>query len=244
VGKSQKAGSSSSKSYQFRVRVPSRVIARRNLPSFGESFAEDHENVTTVSKDPIPMEHPDDQFTEEPEDPTLMNTLVSFLSKQQERSQSRGAGTGFGDDEANAEEADEASVKSGGEGKGATDRYVPPSLRRGGAGASAGGPRSGKDIFDQEQNAIRVSNLTKAVCENDIYDLFEPFGKIIRVSLPRNPETNEPKGFAFVTYLDRQSAVEAMNRYLPCTDVYVLLYVSFLILWLMTTDSRTTVTTI
>lgn len=110
-----------------------------------------------------------------------------------------------GDDEEPLEKESDAADTDA---KGATDRYVPPSLRRSGAGA-----RTGKDsIFDQEQNAIRVSNLSKRVCEQDIYDLFEPFGKIVRVSLPRNSETNEPKGFAFVTYLDRQSAVEAMHR--------------------------------
>ena len=148
------------------------------------------------------MEHPDDQFNEEAEDPSLKQTLASFLQKQQERSIQRELGV---EDDDRASEV--GSVRSEKE-VAKTDKYVPPGR------LAAGGNRgeSSSNALDQELNSLRVSNLTKAVSEQDIYDLFEPFGKILRVSLPRNSDTKEPRGFAFVTYVERRSAELAMAR--------------------------------
>lgn len=187
---------------EIKTRVPLRVMGRKNLPRFGEA-REGEENVTLPSRDFVPMEHPEDAANNEEDDPTMASTLANFIAKQQERGLARELGDV---DESEPDHLDVDVVPaSGGDGK-----YIPPS-QRGGRGSDA---RDGDREKDGTENTIRVSNLTKAVTEDDLRDLFERFGRIHRVSLPRieRDGVKEPRGFAYIAFARREDAEVAMSR--------------------------------
>ena len=212
----------------MRNRVPKRVAARRNLPRFGDAKAGE-ENVTLVSKDLIFMEHPDDVLTEDVDDPTLAKTLANFILKQQESKLARDSdvdGLLFNEDGDLISPG--GGANGGDEGPAKTDRYVAPGARAGalpGAGAATPGGTTLENAFmnqakDREaENTIRVSNLTKQATEDDLRELFEPFGRVFRISLPRAERMDaqgrivkEPRGFAYIAYVNKQDAERAMER--------------------------------
>lgn len=82
-----------------------------------------------------------------------------------------------------------------------------------------GMPIREKIVNRDHENTIRVSNLSKRVSEDDLYDLFSHYGPIFRVSLPRavrkgedGVETREPRGFAYIAYKYRGDAEAAMEN--------------------------------
>jgi translation initiation factor 3 subunit G len=98
-------------------------------------------------------------------------------------------------------------------------KYTPPHLRNKGPGdapPSAGeSMRGGADRRD-DNCTLRVTNLSEDVTDNDIHDLFRRFGNITRVFLARDRETRMCKGFAFVSFADREDAdraQQAVNGY-------------------------------
>jgi len=184
---------------EVKTRVPLRVAARKNLPRFGDAQSGE-EGVTLLSRDSIPMEHPDDQTTEAADDPSLAKTLANFISKQQERDLARDADIDMDDIKARDD-------------FGGGDKYVAPGAR-GGAGSAMA---SGTDMFkerDGTENTLRVSNLTKAVTEDDLRDLFGRYGHIHRISLPRKEENGikEPRGFAYIAFAQHGDAAVALEK--------------------------------
>jgi translation initiation factor 3 subunit G len=164
------------------------------------------------------MEHPDDQLTEDVDDPTIKNTLAGFIMKQQERSLQREADDGF-------EYEPDADRPIGGgieptDSK-ATDRYIPPGERLRASGGGGGMGSSGLAQLSTDalsESTLRVSNLTKSITEDDLRDLFEPFGRVARVSLPRiirnegGVEIKEPRGFAYIAFQRKEDAEAAFVR--------------------------------
>jgi hypothetical protein len=65
----------------------------------------------------------------------------------------------------------------------------------------------GTDFFKQ------VSELAE---ENELRDLFERFGRVTRVFLARDRETQRAKGFAFISYADRGDAALACEKVDGC----------------------------
>mgnify|MGYP003387255705 CR=1 FL=1 len=211
--------------------MPKRVIARRNLPKFGDAV-EGEQNVTLKSPDVIIMEHPDDQLVEDA-DEQATNTLAGFILKQQERALEREHDLGeFGDiDELMLDENGEIIPPVSNDGPsssaGGGSSYVPPSARGGAGGPPRGGgldnafagksAPGGGDNRDAE-NTLRVSNLTKSVTEDDLRELFCRYGRIARVSLPKMEKKDErgniykePKGFAYIAFAMRADAQVAMD---------------------------------
>jgi translation initiation factor 3 subunit G len=218
-GKGQKVKTTTKyKLREISIKVPKRVQSRKNLPRFGDARIGE-EGVTLQSKDIIFMEHPDDQMTEDVDDPSLAKTLASFIMKQQETKLAR-------DNDLDSMQFDEngdivsASEPDAGLSTKSGDKYVPPSSRAGGGGAGA----SLEDTFKDKQkereaeNTIRVSNLTKSATEDDLRELFEPFGRVFRISLPRAERVEggkvfkEPRGFAYIAYVRKEDAERAMER--------------------------------
>lgn len=208
---------------EVKTREPKRVDSRKNLARFGDAKMGE-ENVTLPSKDFIGMEHPDDQLVEDVDDPSLAKTLANFILKQQETKFARDAdvdGLMFNED-GELPEGRQVSFQEGGE---KTDKYVAP-----GRGGAAPGGSSLENAFNKNgdkerevENTIRVSNLTKAVTEDDLRALFEPFGRVFRISLPRTERTEtdrdgnskivkEPRGFAYIAYINKGDAESAMQR--------------------------------
>eukprot|EP00123_Amoebidium_parasiticum_P022683 comp9251_c1_seq1/m.4374 comp9251_c1_seq1/g.4374 ORF comp9251_c1_seq1/g.4374 comp9251_c1_seq1/m.4374 type:complete len:293 (-) comp9251_c1_seq1:131-1009(-) len=91
-------------------------------------------------------------------------------------------------------------------------KYVPPSMRD-------GGNRRGESMKQRQVDdaaTVRVTNLSEDVREPDLQDLFRPFGTVQRIFLAKDKNTNQSKGFAFVSYLrkeDAARAIEALSGY-------------------------------
>lgn len=60
------------------------------------------------------------------------------------------------------------------------------------------------------QNKLFIGNLSFKLGEEDIRELFEKFGNITEVAIPRNRETDKPRGFAFITFEGEDSAKQAL----------------------------------
>ncbi|XP_061702491.1 eukaryotic translation initiation factor 3 subunit G-like [Syngnathoides biaculeatus] len=88
-----------------------------------------------------------------------------------------------------------------------TSKYVPPSLRDGGA-------RRGESMQPNrraDDNAtLHVSNLSEGTSQTDLQELFRPFGSISRIYLTKDKKTGQSKGFAFVRFHRREDAAEAI----------------------------------
>jgi translation initiation factor 3 subunit G len=93
------------------------------------------------------------------------------------------------------------------------------------AGASAEEPASGKPgIFvpshrkdggsrrEADEPTVRVTNLSEETKENDVMDLFTPFGPVRRVYLAKDRQSGLTKGFAFVTFARREDAARAIQQ--------------------------------
>lgn len=70
-------------------------------------------------------------------------------------------------------------------------------------------------IFDTDSflSGIQVSELAE---EQELRDLFERFGRVTRVFLARDRETQRAKGFAFISYADRSDAARACDKMDGC----------------------------
>lgn len=202
---------------EVKIKIPKRVVERAKLAKFGDA-QEGEVNVTLLSPDFVGIEHPEDQQADDADDPALGNTLANFIAKQQERALERehdmaGLLGTFEDGDKPAPAAPDTEAKD--EAAPSTGKYVPPSRR--GAGGVAMGDGKGGDR--DHENTIRVSNLTKAVTEEDLRALFQRFGSIHRVSLPRVERKDEkgntfkePRGFAYIAFARKEDAERAMER--------------------------------
>jgi len=97
-----------------------------------------------------------------------------------------------------------AAQQGGAAAMAASGKYVPLHLR---PGASMG-----SKFDDDEQNTLRVTNISADTTEDDLRDLFSRAGRIQRVYLARDRETQESRGFAYISYYSREDAQKAMDR--------------------------------
>jgi len=106
------------------------------------------------------------------------------------------------DDEKKPEEA--AKTTDAAAPAGASGRYVPPSLRT--------GKGDGKGDNRDQEATLRVFNLSEDAKDGDLQDLFGQFGRIQRLFLGKCMETGKSKGFAFVTYYNRDDGDKALRK--------------------------------
>ncbi|EOA18254.1 hypothetical protein CARUB_v10006747mg, partial [Capsella rubella] len=69
--------------------------------------------------------------------------------------------------------------------------YVPPSMRR-----------------RNDENSVRVNNLSEDTREPDLMDLFRSFGDVSRVHVALDKKTGTSRGFGFVNFVSREDARE------------------------------------
>jgi len=96
--------------------------------------------------------------------------------------------------------------------------YKPPSMRAGGEPGKGGAKfePSGKGAPGRDEYTIRVTNLPEEATENDLMELFKPFGKVNRVFLAKDKNTQQSRGFAFINFQnkeDAQRAIYGVNDY-------------------------------
>jgi len=58
-----------------------------------------------------------------------------------------------------------------------------------------------------------VGNLSYDVAEQELRELFSAVGQVSFISIPKDRETNKPRGFAFVEFSDKAAADEAIRRF-------------------------------
>lgn len=88
--------------------------------------------------------------------------------------------------------------------------YVPPSMRGGGAERGSGG---GTEMRRRnEENSVRVTNLSEDTREADLLELFRPFGHVSRVYVAIDQKTGMSRGFGFVNFVNREDAERAINK--------------------------------
>mmetsp|Transcript_4676 Transcript_4676/g.9973 ORF Transcript_4676/g.9973 Transcript_4676/m.9973 type:complete len:327 (-) Transcript_4676:1875-2855(-) len=191
------------------VRESKAVEERRKWKKFGNALkdgAEGAQRSTILSKDDIFIEDPnaDNDLQDEDAAKDLSSNLNEFWAKQQKRQLERKYGVEGGKDDAAAGGGWNVVGGSGGGASGG--KYVPPSAR----GAMAGGVKPERRTDDL--NTIRVTNISENTTEADLQDLFKPFGRISRVYLAKDKETLQSRGFAFVSFVNKDDAAEAMEN--------------------------------
>ncbi|CAF1418575.1 unnamed protein product, partial [Adineta ricciae] len=79
-------------------------------------------------------------------------------------------------------------------------------------GGSGGGPYAGKNNdMRRDEATVRVTNLPEETQEQDLRDLFTPFGSLNRVYLAKDKTSNTSKGFAFITFNEKKDAQKAIE---------------------------------
>ncbi|MBI2353066.1 RNA-binding protein [Candidatus Dependentiae bacterium] len=64
--------------------------------------------------------------------------------------------------------------------------------------------------MDKNQSTIFIGNLPFSTTEDDLKRLFESFGTIVKIHIPTNRETGQPRGFAFLEFSTEESAQAAL----------------------------------
>ena len=86
--------------------------------------------------------------------------------------------------------------------------YVPPSMRPGADRSAAGSDMRRRN----DENSVRVTNLSEDTREPDLMELFHPFGAVTRVYVAIDQKTGVSRGFGFVNFVSREDAQRAINK--------------------------------
>ena len=220
-----------------RIRKVSKKVKERrdNWQRFGQFYADgvandsrDEETTTFVSKEDIMIESKEDQERAERENDQYGDQLVNKLQEayRKRRMQEKlseqgltldedgnvvntatGAGSGGGLRRGTAQSRAIAEGKDPNGGAGTKGKYVPPSQRAGGSKYSAKGADDRPN--EEVSNSLRVTNITEDATEQDLKELFRPFGHVTRIYLAKDRETQASRGFAYVSYISHEEAKKA-----------------------------------
>ncbi|KAF7820672.1 eukaryotic translation initiation factor 3 subunit G-like [Senna tora] len=84
--------------------------------------------------------------------------------------------------------------------------YVPPGMR-------AGAERTGSDMRRRnDENSVRVTNLSEDTREADLVELFRPFGAVSRVYVAVDKKSGMSRGFGFVDFVSKEDGQRAINK--------------------------------
>jgi len=197
------------------------AIRRRSLKKFGDAVGQNaSENLTVVSTEEIFLERTRPAGSKaEPEKGTDLASLGNaslivcrtcgkkgdhWTSKCpfKELAATKGFAVG-GEKPPTDDDMGGPGMSSGAKGS----SYVPPSMRSGGKTNEGESMRRGRD-----DNSIRVTNLSEDTREQDLQELFRPFGAISRIYVAFDRETGLSRGFAFINFVNRDDAIRAINK--------------------------------
>lgn len=203
-----------------KARLSKRAMERRNWPKFGDAVHEDvGSRLTMVSTEEILLERPRAPGTKA-EDTKIAGDNLAQLSKggavlmvcrtcgkKGDHWTSRCPYKDLApQSEAFVDKptASETVAAASGATKGA---YVPPSMR---AGAERTG---GSDMRRRnDENSVRVTNLSEDTREPDLLELFRTFGPVSRVYVAIDQKTGVSRGFGFVNFVNKEDAERAINK--------------------------------
>ncbi|KAI4306366.1 hypothetical protein L6164_029648 [Bauhinia variegata] len=201
------------------ARLSKRAVERRSWAKFGDAVHEDvGSRLTMVSTEEILLERPRAPGSKADEPKAAGDPLAQFqkgggavlmvcrtCGKKGDHWTSRcpykdlaSTAEGFIDKPAVSEAATTASGPK---------TYVPPGLRGGGSDRSAPDMRRRND-----ENSVRVTNLSEDTREPDLLELFRPFGAVSRVYVAVDQKTGVSRGFGFVNFVNREDAQRAINK--------------------------------
>lgn len=186
------------------------VLRRRQLKKFGDALGQNaSENLTVVSTEEIFLERTRPAGAPKTEEkPSELATLGNaslivcrtcgkkgdhWTSKCPFKDFAATRGLPLGDRPPGEDDVPGLSAPTTA-GKGS---YVPPSMR-GGSRNEGESMRKGRD-----DNSIRVTNLSEDTREQDLQELFRPFGPISRIYVAFDRETGLSRGFAFINFVNR-----------------------------------------
>ncbi|XP_068668573.1 uncharacterized protein [Aristolochia californica] len=201
-----------------KARLSKRAVERRAWPKFGDAAHEDSSSrLTMVSTEEILLERPrapgskSDETTIDPlatlgkagAGAVLMVCRIClkkgdhWTSKCPYKDLAPQA-EGFGDRPPTTETAAPAAASK--------STYVPPGMR-------AGGERTGTEMRRRnEENSVRVTNLSEDTREADLHELFRTFGPVSRVYVAIDQKTGVSRGFGFVNFVNKEDAERAINK--------------------------------
>ncbi|KAF5742695.1 eukaryotic translation initiation factor 3 subunit G-B [Tripterygium wilfordii] len=205
-----------------KAHLSKRAIERRNWPKFGDAVHEDvGSRLTMVSTEEILLERPRAPGSKQEETKVAGDSLAQLSKGGTVLMVCRTCGK-KGDhwtsrcpykDLAQPTEAfidkpaaSETSLTASAGTKG-TSTYVPPSMR-------AGAERTvGSDMRRRnEENSVRVTNLSEDTREPDLHELFHTFGPVSRVYVAIDQKTGMSRGFGFVNFVNKEDAERAINK--------------------------------
>ncbi|XP_068653790.1 uncharacterized protein [Aristolochia californica] len=201
-----------------KARLSKRAIERRAWPKFGDAVHEDTgSRLTMVSTEEILLERPRAPGSKAEE--TTIDPLATLgragagavlmvcrtCGKKGDHWTSRcpykdlAQVEGLVDRPATTENAAATAATSKG-------TYVPPGMR-------AGGERTGTEMRRRnEENSVRVTNLSEDTREADLHELFRTFGSVSRVYVAIDQKTGVSRGFGFVNFVNKEDAERAINK--------------------------------
>ncbi|XP_008801634.1 eukaryotic translation initiation factor 3 subunit G-like [Phoenix dactylifera] len=201
-----------------RARLSKRALERRSWPKFGDAAHEDTgSHLTMVSTEEIVLERPRAPGSKAEETKAAGDPLAAIGKAGAVLMVCRTCGKkgdhwtskcpykdlapqtdSFIDRPPAAETAASSGPSKG--------TYVAPSLR-------AGAERSGTEMRRRnDENSVRVTNLSEDTREPDLHELFRPFGPVTRVYVAVDQKTGVSRGFGFVNFVNREDAERAINK--------------------------------
>jgi len=196
------------------TRISPAMKERKSWRKFGHA-EEDGEGVDSIttqrSFEQIDLEDPFSELKEESTDNLLDKIALSGITIGSKWRSGLGQGLkGLEESGMNVcPEGDDGDFPALGGGKG---KYVPPSMR-GGDGADKRSFTGGSSMNDRDDSAtLRVTNISEDTSEDDLRELFGMYGRIKRCYLAKDRETGRGRGFAFISFHDRNDAQRAMDN--------------------------------
>jgi len=190
------------KLYRKVTKVNQTVQQRKKWDRFGDCRAGE-EGVTMVSNEKIPIETPSKKKKDKEEEALKASELADAGIKEtwKTRAQRLGADSWDVITARAGGRPDDGTAGPSADTGGSSNVYVPKSLR--------GGP--GAKMERDDSTTIRVTNLSEDTREEDLRELCRRFGSLQRVFLARDKITGLSRGFAFVTFHDRDYAAKAIE---------------------------------
>lgn len=180
---------------------PSAAAAKREYKKFGEAADSliDNSNCT-VFGEPVTLALCRNKNFDLEQGPTTLKITESKLLCRYCKGDHWSTKCPFKDTFAAAEETANASNSSAAQAAAnqSSNKYISPSLRAGHRPA-------------QQNLTVRITNLSEMTTDADLNLLVKSFGRIDRAFLSKDRDLGICKGFAFVTFADKESAEKAIN---------------------------------